>query len=424
MPAPSHLLLALTLAVSAASFAETTVLTAAHYLGVEAGQLVSPAEIRIDGERIVEVGKAVNHPAGTRVIDLGNRTLMPGLIDAHIHLFLHPGAQDLQTLQESAPARTILALAAARDDLLAGFTAERDMGSEGANSADSAVRNAIDSGLYPGPRLRVSGNAIDIVGGHEDAIAFNPNAHVPSNADYATTADDLVRVMRQQHKEGSDFAKIYQTGPDEMRNGTLHTPYQYSIAQLKAAVEEAARLGTVVAVHATGEPGAGYAAEAGVASIDHALQLSDATMALMKKQQIPAVPTLTWYEYYSTRTPAEAANSQSAAIYAYKLKEFAKQVKAGIPFAVGSDVGPFAHGTQAREFELMVQHGMTPAAVLQADLINGAKLLGWKDDIGQLKSGYYADIIAVEGNPLTDITTLKTVPFVMKGGVVIKATIH
>jgi len=182
----------------------------------------------------------VNHPAGTRVIDLGNRTLMPGLIDAHIHLFLHPGAQDLQTLQESAPARTILALAAARDDLLAGFTAERDMGSEGANSADSAVRNAIDSGLYPGPRLRVSGNAIDIVGGHEDAIAFNPNAHVPSNADYATTADDLVRVMRQQHKEGSDFAKIYQTGPDEMRNGTLHTPYQYSIAQLKAAVEEAA----------------------------------------------------------------------------------------------------------------------------------------------------------------------------------------
>lgn len=400
--------------------AESTVLKAARYLDVAGGRVVTPAEIRIDGERITEVGTAVAHPAGSRVIDLGDRTLMPGLIDAHVHLFLHPGAEDLQTVQESVPLRTLIALASARDDLMAGFTAERDMGSEGAGSADSAVRDVINKGLYPGPRLRVSGNAIDILGGHEDAIAYNPAAHVPSNADYANTADDLVRVMREQHKEGADFAKIYQTGPDEMRDGTLHAPYQYSIAQLRAAVDEAARLGTTVAVHATAEPGTGYAVEAGVASIDHALQLSDQTMALMKKRQIPAVPTLTWYEYFSTHSPSAAENEAAAHIYQFKLKEFARQVKAGIPFAVGSDVGPFAHGTQAREFELMVQNGLSAAAVLQADLLNGARLLGWKDDIGQLKAGYYADIIAVDGNPLNDIATLRNVRFVMKAGLVAK----
>ena len=401
--------------------AAPAILKAAHYLDIEAGRLISPAEIRIEGERIVEIGTRVSHPAGAVVIDLGARTLMPGLIDAHVHLFLHPGAEDLQTVQESVPARTIVALSAARDDLLAGFTAERDMGSEGAGAADSAVRDAINHGLYPGPRLRVSGNAIDILGGHEDAVAYNPAAHVPSNADYANTADELVGVIRRQHKEGSDFAKIYQTGPDEMRGTALHAPYQYSTLQLQAAVEEAARLGTVVAVHATAEPGTGYAAAAGVASIDHALELSDATMAVMRKKQIPAVPTLAWYEYFSSHSATPSQNESAAAIYAFKLKEFERQVKAGVPFAVGSDVGPFAHGTQAREMELMVLHGMTPLAVLRADLLTGARLLGWTDDIGQLKTGYYADIIAVDGNPLEDISALRNVRFVMKNGEVMKA---
>ena len=140
---------------------------------------------------------------------------MPGLIDAHVHLFLHPGAEDLQTVQESVPQRTIMALLAARDDLMAGFTAERDMGTEGAGSADTAVRNAIDEGLVPGPRLRISGNAIDILGGHEDALGFNPAQHVLSNADYANNAAELVAVMRQQFKEGADFTKIYETGPGQ-----------------------------------------------------------------------------------------------------------------------------------------------------------------------------------------------------------------
>ncbi len=394
------------------------VLHAAHLVDVAAGRLVTPGEVLVEGERITAAGASVGRPTGAEIIDLGDATLLPGLIDAHVHLFLHPGAEDLQTVQESVPQRTALALVAARDDLLAGYTAERDMGTEGAGSADTAVRNAIDDGLFPGPRLRISGNAIDILGGHEDAIAFNPAQHVLSNATYANNADELVAAIRAQHKEGSDFVKIYQTGPDTMGGGTLHTPYQYSIAQLKAAVDEAARLGTTVAVHATGEPGVRYAAEAGVASIEHAIQLSGETMRLMRERRIYAVPTLTWYEYFAEHSPTAAENQLQAEIFAYKVSEFRKQVAAGLPMAVGSDVGPFAHGTQAREFELMVKYGMTPLAVLQADLLNGAKLLGWGDQIGQLKPGFYADVIAVGGNPLEDIGALKRVSFVMKGGVI------
>lgn len=292
------------------------------------------------------------------------------------------------------------------------------MGTEGAGSADSAVRDAINAGLYPGPRLRISGNAIDILGGHEDAIHFNPEQHVLSNATYANNADEIVAAMRQQHKEGSDFAKIYETGPDTLRDGLFHTPYQYTAVQLKAAVDEAARLGGSVAVHAMGEPGTLYAAQAGVASIDHATQLGDETMRIMKEKRIPAVPTFAVFEYFS-RQPGPGAERETQ-LLDYKIKEFKKQIAAGIPFAVGSDVGPFAHGTQARELTLMVQYGMTPLAVLQADLINGAKLLGWDGQIGGLKPGYYADIIAVPGSPLNDISVVERVSFVMKGGVVVK----
>ena len=398
----------------------TFVLHAARLIEIDSGHVTAPGEVLIDGERIVAVGSSVKRPAGAEVIDLGDVSLLPGLIDAHVHLFLHPGAEDLQTVQESVPQRTIVALLAARDDLLAGFTAERDMGTEGAGSADTAVRDAIDQGLLPGPRLRVSGNAIDILGGHEDANAFNPAQHVLSNATYANTAEELVIAIRGQHKEGANFVKIYQTGPDTMRDGTLHTPFQYTTVQLKAAVEEAARLGTTVSVHATGEPGAGFAVEAGVASIEHAIQLSDATQRLMKSRRIPAVPTLAWYEYFSQHSPTAAENKVASEIYDYKVREFKKQVAAGLPMAVGSDVGPFPHGTQAREFELMVKYGMTPLAVLQGDLLTGAKLLGWEGQIGELKQGYYADIIAVSGNPLADISALKHVAFVMKGGVIAK----
>lgn len=398
--------------------ARAIVLHAARLFDVESGRIVSPGEILVEGERIVAAGISVQHPAGADVIDLGDKTLLPGLIDAHVHLFLHPGAEDLQTVEEAESQRTILATLAARDDLMAGFTAERDMGTEGAGSASTAVRNAIDMGLIPGPRMRVSGNAISILGGHEDAIRYNPAQHVLPNADYANTADQLVEVIRQQHKDGADFVKIYETGADSMRNGEFHTPYQYTEAQLKAAIDEAARLDTDVGVHAQGEPGTLYAAQAGVASIDHATQLGDQTMALMKQKHIPAVPTFVIFEYFADHAASPEAAAREHAMLDYKIREFKHQIAAGIPFAVGSDVGPFPHGTQAREFELMVKYGMTPLAVLQADYLNGAQILRWQGQIGALKPGYYADIVAVPGNPLNDITAVEHVAFVMKGGVI------
>ena len=396
------------------------VLRAARLLQVDTGTILQPGEVLVVGNRIKAVGTNVEHPPGAKVVDLGGATLMPGLIDAHVHLFLHPGAEDLQTVEESVPWRTILAEQAARDDVMAGYTAERDMGTEGAGSADTAVRDAIDKGFIPGPRMRISGNAIDILGGHEDANKYNPAQHVLSNADYANSSEQLVEVMREQHKEGSDFAKIYETGKDRMIDGVLRTPYQYTAAQLSAAVEEAQRLGTTVGVHAMGEPGTLYAAQAGVASIDHATQLSDETIRLMKEKGIFAVPTFTIFEYFAKHRESQDQAATQAEMLEYKIREYKKQVAAGVSFAVGSDVGPFPHGTQARELTLMVQYGMKPLAVLQADLINGAKLLGWAGEIGELKPGYYADIIAVPGNPLDDISTCEHVSFVMKNGEVLR----
>jgi len=411
---------AATLAVAQQPAPVPIVLHAARLLNVATGEIVSPGEVLVEGERIKAVGKQVDHPQGAKTIDLGDATILPGLIDAHVHLFLHPGAEDLQTVEESTPWRTIMAEQAAKADLMGGYTAERDMGTEGAGSADSAIRDAINQGLIPGPRLRISGNAIDILGGHEDANHFNPAQHVLSNADYANSADQLVEVIREQHKEGSSFVKIYETGSDRMIDGVLHTPYQYTEAQLAAAVEEARRLGTVVGVHAMGEPGTLYAAQAGVASIDHATQLSDETMRIMKEKHIPAVPTFAIFEYFATHRDSQDQAATESAMLDYKIAEFKKQIEAGIPFAVGSDVGPFPHGTQAREMTLMVKYGMKPLAVLQADMIEGARLLGWGDEIGQLKPGFYADIVAVPGNPLDDITVCEHVAFVMKNGEVVR----
>jgi imidazolonepropionase-like amidohydrolase len=294
------------------------------------------------------------------------------------------------------------------------------MGTEGASCADVAVRNAINSGLIPGPRMRVSCNAIDINGGHEDLSGLNPEEHLLSNADRANTADEIIATMREQRKQGADFTKIYETGRDHLVDGIFSTPYQYNEAQLAAAVAEAHRTGSRVGVHCTGEPGALYAAEAGVASIDHALDLSPETMKLMHDKQIYAVPTFTVFEYFAQHAPTPDAAKRENDMLAYHAAQFKKQMAAGVPFAVGSDVGPFPHGTQAREFVLMNKYGMDAADVLRSDLINGAKLLDWADEIGQLNPGFFADIIAVPGDPLTNISALTHVKFVMKNGEVIR----
>jgi imidazolonepropionase-like amidohydrolase len=395
-------------------------LRAARLLDVETGNILTPGEVLVRGERIAAAGSGIEHPPESEVVDLGDRTLLPGLIDAHVHLFLHPGAEDLQTVQESVPQRTIMAVLAARDDLMGGFTAERDMGTEGAGSADTAVRNAINSGLVPGPRLRISGNAVDLLGGHEDAMNFNPEQRVLPNATWANNAAELVAVIRQQFKEGADFIKIYETGHDSIRDDRLATPYQYTEAELRAAIAEAARVGKRVAVHATGDPGALYAARAGVASIDHAWQIGEETMRLMREKQIYAVPTFAVSEYFADHAASPQQEAYERKLLQIHIREFRAQIAAGVQFAMGSDVGPFPHGTQAREFVSMVRNGLPALAAVQAGTLNAARLLDWEGQIGTLKAGYFADVIAVPGNPLQDIEALTRVAFVMRGGVIYK----
>lgn len=405
---------------NAAEAPPAVLLHAAHLLDVENGKTLTPGEVLIEGERIAAVGTKVDRPASVRVVDLGDATLLPGLIDAHVHLFLHPGAEDAQTFNESVPERTIRATLAARDDLLAGFTAERDMGTEGAGAADSAVRDAIDHGWIPGPRLRVSGNAIDILGGHEDANGLNPEQNALPNATQANSAAELVTAIRSQVKLGADFIKIYETGRDRIENGAFSSPYQFTEEELHAAVNEAARTGRHVAVHATAEPGTGFAVRAGVVSVDHADQLSAETMKLMRERGIFAVPTFSVLEYFSEHAATPQAAARYRAIQAYHAEQFKTQLAARVPIALGSDVGPFPHGTQAHEFELLVRYGMAPLEAIRAGTLNAAKLLGWEHDVGRLAAGYYADVVAVRGDPLTDIGVLKQVTFVMKGGVIYK----
>ena len=395
---------------------KVTVLRAAHVLDVRSGQILSPGMVVVRGERIVAVGEKVAVPEGASVIDLPGLTLMPGLIDVHVHLFLHPGrAEDMQTVRESAAQRTVQAVLAAKADLWAGFTTERDMGTEGVGSASTAVRDAINAGEIPGPRLWVCGNAISITGGHEDALGFNPSVLIPPNADLVNNTEELIRTIRQQIKEGADFIKIYETGHDQFVQGQFFTPYQFTEAQLAAAVDEAARVGKKVALHVMGEPGAFYAAEAGVMSLDHADDLSPKTMQIMRDKGIPAVPTFAIFQYFADHASA-ADRPLMEKFLTNKIQEFRKQIAAGISFAAGSDVGPFPHGTQAEEYVLLVRYGLTPLRAIQAGTVEGARLLGKTNELGQIAPGYDADVIGVPGDPLQDISALRQVHFVMKAG--------
>ena len=357
--------------------AHPIVLHAARLLDVSTGHILAPGEILIDGTTIKEVSASVSRPPNAEVLDLGDSTLLPGLIDAHVHLFLHPGAEDLQTVEESVPERTITATLAAHADLMAGFTAERDMGTEGAGSADTAVRNAINRGEIPGPRMRISGNAIDILGGHEDANSFNPAQHVLSNATYANPSTNSSPPSAASSKKAPTSSRFTRPARTKCSTAASSRPTSIPKSNSPPPFTKPQRVGSRVAVHATGEPGTGYAARAGVASVDHAYQLSDDTMRLMHEKQIFAVPTFAIAEYFAAHAATPEAAARENAEIEIHAAEFKKQLAAGVPIAMGSDVGPFPHGTQAREFELMVKFGMSPLAAIQAGTINAAKLLDW-----------------------------------------------
>jgi imidazolonepropionase-like amidohydrolase len=394
-----------------------------HLLDVKSGAMLTNQTVLVEGERIKAVGdsKAIRVPVGTTLIDLGNATLLPGLIDTHVHLFLHPGPQDTQTLRESIARRTIMAVKNAEADLMAGFTSERDLGTEGAEAADVDVRNAIDAGEIPGPRLQVSTQAISVEGGHEDFFGYNPAVKMIPNAQMVEGVDELKKAIRFQIKEGADFIKIYVTGAEQVNSlDDYRVTPQFTLEEMQAAVSEAARMGKKVAVHAGGGEGALVSAQAGVYSIEHGYFLDDQTLLLMKQRSIFLVPTFTVTEWSVANAVTPTAQARGRLVIPLRHKHFEKALAMGVKIAMGSDVGPFPHGTQAEEFSWMVKYGMTPLAAIRAGTLNAAELMGWADRVGSIETGKFADLVAVPDDPLANIDTLKQTVFVMKGGTVVK----
>lgn len=379
--------------------------------------------VLVKDDKIAAVGPAAQIDAtGAEIVDLPGATLIPGLMDLHSHLFLHSYNETLwddQVLKESPTYRTLRAAVQAKTTLEAGFTTLRDLGTEGVGAADAPLKKAINDGLILGPRLFVATNAIVATNSYGPARRnYNPEAELPQGAQEASGVDEVVKAVRQQAGSGADWIKVYadyRFGPDGATRPT------FSLEELKALVEAAHSSGRPVAAHASGDEGMRRAILAGVDTIEHGYGGSDATFALMAEKGVVFFPTLTAVESTSTyfggyvagQTPPTAAMQNAER--AFKLA-----VKNGVTIGMGSDVGVFKHGDNARELVWLVREGMTPAQALLAATAIDAKVLGRAHDLGQLKPGYLADIVAVTGDPTQAIEATKAVVFVMKGGQVVR----
>ena len=399
-------------------------------LFVKAGRLIDgrggapivPATIRIEGERIVAVGPALPIPPGARVIDLGNATLLPGLIDLHTHMTDKFGIHWEEALVKTTPAEAALWGARnARVTLLAGFTTCREMGPTWPYT-DVALRNAIDEGAVPGPRLLVSGNYVSSTGGAGDARQFSIYVDVPTVRNLADGPDEIVKAVRTNFKNGADFIKILATGA-VLSKGIDPGAQQYSDAEIGAAVTEASRWGRQVAAHAHGTAGIKAAIRAGVRTVDHGTMLDDEAIELLKKSvgRTYFVPTLLTSEYIqnSASTP-ESEKERDRKIRESEIRSFKSALAAGLPIGLGTDSGVIPHGANAGELRIRVQLGESPmSAIVSATRVN-AEIVGWQDLVGTVETAKFADLIAVKGDPLKDITELERVAFVMKGGSVVK----
>jgi len=386
-------------------------------------RLLTNQVVLIQGDRIAEVGPGdrVKIPAGAEVIDLGRSTVLPGLIDAHTHLFLtgeSNGRYDEQLLKESWQYRTIEAVVNAKKDLEAGFTSMRDLETEGAMYSDVDVRNAINRGLIPGPRLQVVTRAISTTGGYP-LEGYSPQVSVPTGVQIVDSPDEARKAVREQIKYGADLIKIYSThrfyfSPD----AKLVSIPTLTLDETKAIVDEAHREGVKVACHSYGGEGLRNCLEAGVDSIEHGLDLDDAAVEKMVERGIYLVATLLPYEL----EPEEDLRATGGKTNRARIHEmsFRRALARGVKIAFGTDAGPYPHGTQAREFAYMVKFGMTPVQALRAATSVAAELMRWQDRVGSIEKGKFADLVAVSGDPLADITELERLKFVMKGGVLIR----
>lgn len=384
------------------------------------GSITRNAIIVVSGEHIEAVGANAKIPEGARVIDLSAYTVLPGLIDSHTHILLQPederGAPPVIT--KSQALRTVQGVAAAKKDLEAGFTTLRDVDSEGAGFADVAIRDAINRGIVPGPRLFVSTLALTITGGHMNNAGLNPDIPIPEPATLTDSRDAMVAEVRRQVKYGADWIKLYATGTlRHVDPASLEPLSQVSLEDVKAVVAEAKRWHRDVAAHAYGGEGAKNAIRGGVRSLEHGMMLDDEALKLMVEQGTYWCPTLSVYFPEIEEDNTEMRRR----IVASHKNVFQKAMKLGVKIAFGTDVGAFEHGTSAREFVRMVEYGMKPIDAIRSATVRAAELLRLEREIGTIEPGKFADVIAVEGNPLDDISTLSRVAFVMKAGQVYKA---
>lgn len=410
------LMVVLVVGAAAQQPANTVVIRAGRLLDVKTGKMLANQTIVIEGERIVSVGGPA--PAGAQVINLPNATVLPGMIDVHTHLTMDPQDAGLRQLTLSVPRQALTGAKNARTTLLAGFTTVRNVAAHG--YSDVALRDAIDAGDVPGPRMLVSGPALGITGGHCDNNLLPPDYHATGDG-VADGVAAVQRKVRENIKYGADLIKICATG-GVMSRGDDPQHSQYTMEELKAIVADAHRLGRRVAAHAHGAEGIRWASEAGVDSIEHGSYLDEAGIAAMKKNGTYLVPTLALEDWLLENMEKihvpEYSQRKARAIFPIAQRNMARAFASGVKVAMGTDAAVFPHGLNARELAVYVKLGMTPIDAIRTTTVNAADLLGWSDRVGSLEPGKYADIVAVDGDPLQDITTLQRVKFVMKGGTV------
>ena len=398
---------------------KTVVVRVGHLLDVKTGKMLSNQTIVIQGDRIASVGSDAQVPAGAQVVDLSNATVLPGLIDAHTHITFNPNF-GYSSLAISVPREALIGAKNARLTLEAGFTTIRNVGAKG--YSDVALRDAINAGDVPGPRMLVSGPALSIAGGHCDNNLLPFEYHVQNEG----VADGVAAVQhktREIIKYGADLIKVCATG-GVLSHGDNPQASQYTLEEMKAIVTDAHRLGRKVAAHAHGAQGILWASQAGVDSIEHGSYIDDAAIAEMKKNGTYLVPTLYLMDWFFENaekigTPAELVAKGKDVMPAAR-KNVARAFAAGVKIGFGTDAAVYPHGMNAHEFAVYVRMGMTPLAAIQTATVNDADLLGWSDKVGTIEAGKFADLIAVDGDPLADVTTLERVKFVMKGGDVVK----
>jgi len=399
-----------------------TAIRAARLIDGRRATPILDAVVVVEGERIVSVGSKLAIPSGTDVIDMPTATLLPGLIDCHTHVTGgDPGDYYEKTFRRSPIDSAVQAHVYARRTLEAGFTTVRDVGA--AEFVDVALRKAIDAGVVVGPRMQVATLAIGATGGHADLTGFSPYLSFKEFSAVADGIDEIRKAVRTRVKNGADLIKVIATAGVLSEEASVGAP-QYSQDELDALVREASMWDKKVAAHAHGSEGIKRAVRAGVASIEHGSLLDDEGIRLMKERGTYLVADIYNDDYilaeYARLKYPDAIIEKEKQVGRLQRENFARAVRAGVKIAFGTDAGVYPHGWNARQFAYMVKGGLTPFQAIQSATAAAADLLGWGDRVGALAPGLLADIVAVDGDPLADVTTLERVRFVMKGGQVIK----